>query len=52
MLIKACFPPGEFCPGEQRKKQFDWLATDTDDHYHPIIFTFCLMAASRERSAK
>jgi hypothetical protein len=39
-LAKACFPPGRICSREQRKKQRDWLATNTDvitTQSHPLF---------------
>jgi hypothetical protein len=30
-MFEAGFPTRRICSREQRKKQFDWLATNTDD---------------------
>ncbi len=46
-ILKACFPLGEFCSREQREKQLDWLATNTDD---TITQSHSLFACSRKKN--
>jgi hypothetical protein len=51
--VLSLFSTTRICSREQRKKQLDWLAINTDDiTMHPITFAFRLFARKKSPSGK